>query len=147
VADGGAAAVAHGFCWNLDPDAERQREICAGVQQLELSNVAVNAGGDEQVSPGERASINVSLTNTGSMPVSLPCVGLVADVPVSSSGDNPLNSFFSIAPGQTLPHPAPDVEFDEGSAVGTVIEFTVYAAAVGADCTEADNLSFSITLE
>jgi hypothetical protein len=143
---GGAGAAAHGVCRGLDPNPDIRRMACEGIEALLLSKPRVRDDGmDGALSAGEGATIDVALTNTGSKTFLIPCVG-IAPAPFVPDGAPPWDQpFGSSPPGQTETL-SPHIVVSASTPPGTTLSLTAYVAIAGADCTNVDNLTFSVSV-
>jgi hypothetical protein len=143
---GGAGATAHGVCRALDPNPDIRRMACEGIEALVLSNPRVRDDGmDGALSPGEGATIDVALTNTGDKTFYIPCVG-IAPAPFVPDGAAPADQAFGSAPPGQTQTLSPHIVVSASTPPGTALSLTAYVAIAGADCTNVNNLAFSVNV-
>jgi hypothetical protein len=125
---------------------------CIGIENVALSTGALtDAGGDGGVSPGEDAAIIIVMRNDGPDGCQDPCIGLLADNPAvtivgGEAHDNPAWNFFGIPAGQSL-EVLMHFRFEASLAPGTKVTFLAWYDALGAACTNGNEIEFAITAQ
>ncbi|MFO0611018.1 MAG: hypothetical protein U0414_00420 [Polyangiaceae bacterium] len=120
-------------------------DVCATMKDVTLSDlVLVDAGGDGVWSPGESASMQVTLTNQSPADnFNYPGFTVSADAPgFTSSG----NTLFGLFGSQSTVVPF-DVQADSAVPAGTTVELTLHVTTLGADCPALDTLKQSFTVQ
>jgi hypothetical protein len=116
------------------------------LEQVAISiGPILDADGNEGVSPGEDASVVITLLNTADKTFNSPCVGLLADDPAvsdihGSTGDyNPWTNYFGILADQHLDFKT-NFHLDVSIAPGTVIHFVAWTTLQTAGCANGNEV-------
>ena len=121
---------------------------CDGIEDLVPSDpVATDAGGDGTWSPGESATLTVTLTNSGSQIFSYyPGIAITSDHPEVTSAMPTDNHLFGLAPGDSDPQ---KVIFDAAASVpsGTTVHFTATVNELNQTCSKGKSIGFDVTIE
>lgn len=103
-------------------------------------------GGDGKWSPGETATVYVTMTNTSSEDVQYPGITWFSDNPLVSAG-NPYNAFFLLFAGQSMPI---DIGFsaDPATPPGTKVTLTAKLTDIQANiCEELPQVTLDVVIE
>jgi hypothetical protein len=113
---------------------------------LTLSNAAAaDAGGDGGVSPGEAASVTVTLTNTGGEDhFAYPGVRLTSD-DARVTIDSPDFTLYGIFAGQSV-EAQWSVTFGAAIPAGTQVPLRAQVTALGESCPDANDLEFTVPI-
>jgi hypothetical protein len=122
-------------------------EVCASLLDIEVSSpVVTDAGMSGQWSPGEDATITLTLTNIGVMDnFNYPGVEVVSDHPGVTSGA-PANWLFGLEAGTQMELP---VVFTAANDVppGTLVGFVATVVTVSETCAGLHSISFDASIE
>ncbi len=121
-------------------------EGCTALAPIQLSKPEIaDADQDGTWSPGEAASVFVTMTNTSDMDVQYPGVKIESDNPLVGPGG--YNAFFVLFAGTAMPI---EVGFEAKAETppGTVVTLTATLVDIQATvCTELPSLSFDVTIQ
>lgn len=121
----------------------RISNVCAGMQLVTVSNPVLEAGGDDTWSPGEVATLTVTLTSPADN-VDYP--GIVVSHATNGVTPNPAeNWLFGLIAGEPTPI---GVDFVAGASVPpTTVVFDVQVATLNERCAGLDSLTFEVEIK
>lgn len=145
LAGGGSASGGSG---GQDDGAGGHDPACAGFEYIKPSNGTVtDAGGNGDWSPGEEATVSVTLTNEGPDGFYFyPGATFESDNAYVVSANPEWNDAFGINANQSITAEAVFTA-DSSLTAGTVVTFTVTANTLSGGCPGAQSIEFNATLE
>lgn len=138
------------FCGDSVSDANAA--WCMGIENVVLATGDLtDASGDGVVSPGEEATLVVTMRNESDAGYNYPCIGLLADNPdVTIIGgearDNPAWDFYAIPAEATL---EVQMSFRVGADVqpGTHVHFVTWFDVLNSGCTNGNEFEFEVLVQ
>jgi hypothetical protein len=140
-----ASTFARPSCGTVDPAAHQG---CNAIHELTLSNASVvDAGPKNGVWPGQTATIEVQVVNTGSQASGGPCIGVATDNPLASVlPPNPSWELFTVLPGAQGTLRA-GVRFDASIPAWTIVHLTIWIDLVNAGCVNGPAVPIDVLVQ
>jgi hypothetical protein len=135
-----ASAPVCGY-WSA-PTPELARS-CADIDKLALSSPTIGDADAGSVSPGQRATVRLVMTNHSTRGYSAPCVAFSSDDPGVTISPNPSVSVYVLPPGASASFTALATVASSVRS-GAVLHFTARAGVPSSDCSRGATLGWDV---